>query len=86
MAAADYRKCDVCGGKAFYDANLNYEQGEKVGDSWVYPVNAFRIAGEVQPFGGALGYVGDWAVLCNECSKTNKTAIVSIGTKEGRKR
>jgi hypothetical protein len=25
MAAADYRHCDVCGCKAFYDANLNYD-------------------------------------------------------------
>lgn len=24
MAMADYYLCDVCGGKAFYDANLNY--------------------------------------------------------------
>lgn len=25
MAMADYRLCDVCGCKAFYDANLNYD-------------------------------------------------------------
>jgi hypothetical protein len=25
MAMADYRLCDVCGKKAFYDANLNYD-------------------------------------------------------------
>ena len=25
MALADYRLCDVCEGKVFYDANLNYE-------------------------------------------------------------
>lgn len=25
LAKADYRLCDVCNGKAFYDANLNYE-------------------------------------------------------------
>lgn len=25
MAKADYRLCDVCDGKVFYDANLNYE-------------------------------------------------------------
>lgn len=24
MAMSDYRLCDVCGGKAFYDANLDY--------------------------------------------------------------
>ena len=26
MARADYKLCDVCSEKAFYDANLNYEQ------------------------------------------------------------
>jgi hypothetical protein len=25
MAMRDYRLCDVCGGKVFYDANLNYD-------------------------------------------------------------
>lgn len=25
MAMCDYRQCDICGGKAFYDANLNYD-------------------------------------------------------------
>lgn len=25
MAGADYRSCDVCGGKTFYDAGLGYE-------------------------------------------------------------
>ena len=25
MALADYRLCDVCGSKVFYDANLNYD-------------------------------------------------------------
>lgn len=25
MAAADYRLCDVCGRKVFYDSNLNYD-------------------------------------------------------------
>jgi len=24
MALADYRLCDLCDGKVFYDANLNY--------------------------------------------------------------
>ena len=31
MAMADYRQCDVCGCKAFYDANLNYEWPDKNG-------------------------------------------------------
>lgn len=25
MAASDYRLCDVCGSKAFYDVSLNYD-------------------------------------------------------------
>lgn len=25
MAAGDYRSCDVCGGKAFYDAKCNHD-------------------------------------------------------------
>ncbi len=25
MAYADYRLCDVCDGKAFYDSDLNYD-------------------------------------------------------------
>jgi hypothetical protein len=29
MAAGDYRSCDVCGGKSFYDATLNYEWDKK---------------------------------------------------------
>jgi thiol:disulfide interchange protein len=28
MAACDYRSCDVCGGKVFYDANLNYDHDD----------------------------------------------------------
>ena len=25
MAAADYRSCDICGSKTFYDSNLGYD-------------------------------------------------------------
>ena len=25
MAVSDYYLCDVCGGKCFYDSNLNYD-------------------------------------------------------------
>ncbi len=83
MAGCDYRSCDVCGGKTFYDANLSYEEGAKGQDGkWIYPENSFRIAGEKQSSGLALGYVGDWAVICNECSKTHKTAIIKIETHE----
>ena len=32
MAMADYRQCDLCGCKAFYDANLNYDWPDKDGN------------------------------------------------------
>ena len=52
MALADYRLCDQCGGKAFYDANLNYDPDR------------------LDKHGGwKLDYVGDMAVLCDECAK-----------------
>ena len=83
MAMADYRLCDVCGGKAFYDVNLNYEGGEKQSDgSWKYPDHPFRVAGEAQAFGLSLDRMGDWAVLCNECAKTHKAVIVPLGTSD----
>lgn len=28
MAAGDYRLCDVCGAKSFYDSTLNYDFDE----------------------------------------------------------
>jgi len=81
MAMADYKLCDVCGEKAFYDANLNYEDGVS---EWGLP--PFRVAGApqfddpqmVNKHGHRLGYVGDWAVVCAECAKTHRTAIVKI--------
>lgn len=82
MALADYRLCDVCGGKAFYDASLNYDDGpnEYAPDSAPY-----RVAGQPQyedpalnhKHGMRLGYVGDWAVLCEDCAKTHKVVIVA---------
>jgi hypothetical protein len=36
MAAADYRLCDVCQCKTFYDANLNYDFHE-------YPKHGLRL-------------------------------------------
>lgn len=76
MAACDYRSCDVCGGKAFYDASLSYNVVQNDGD-------AYRIAGRdqydtpelVKEYGYALGYVGDWAVICTECAKTHRCII-----------
>ena len=78
MALADYKTCDLCGEKAFYDVNLGYQtEGE-------YRTQPFLEVGEPQfkdfdmhsKYGVSLGYLGDWAVLCDECSKTHRVAIV----------
>lgn len=76
MALVDYRLCDVCHGKAFYDARLNYEDaGAQV---------AVRYAGEVSWY--RLDDLGDWAVLCKDCAKTHRTEIVKIEVRgEGRR-
>ncbi|HEX7687315.1 MAG TPA: hypothetical protein VF453_06400 [Burkholderiaceae bacterium] len=83
MAACDYRSCDVCGGKAFYDAELAYESMSDE-NSIRRGATPMRYAGREQfsepeltaKFGQVLGYVGDWAVLCTACSKTHRTAIL----------
>ena len=80
MAYADYRLCDVCEGKVFYDANLNYEQDSANGHV------PYRVAGEEQyedsglleKHGFCLDYLGDWAVICMDCAKQYKTQIVPI--------
>ncbi len=79
MAGGDYRSCDVCGGKAFYDADLNYETGKRIDGEWVYPETPYKIAGVRDSCDtNALGNVGDWAVICSKCSKTHRTAILPI--------
>ena len=60
MAAADYRLCDCCNGKVFYDSNLNYEFGE------VLPSGHMKV-----------DYLGDWAVICEDCAKTHKTMVLT---------
>lgn len=85
MAAADYRLCDVCNGKAFYDSNLGYEDGT---DEFSAQQPPYRVAGEEQyadpalnqRYGMRLGYLGDWAVLCDDCAKTHKVQIVERTT------
>jgi hypothetical protein len=79
MAMVDYRLCDVCGNKVFYDANLNYESG-LVGNV------PYRVAGKEQyddtellmNHGMCLDYLGDWAVICNDCATRYRTQIVII--------
>lgn len=85
MAAGDYRSCDVCGGEAFYDMALDYATVED--RPGTVPV---RYAGEPQyqnpellaKHGWCLGFVGDWAVICTDCSKTHRTAVLPIERKE----
>jgi hypothetical protein len=70
MALADYRTCDVCGAKAFYDASLNYD----------LPDAAYEVPLEeqVKGFGYRLDHLGDWAVICLECAKTHKCIIQKL--------
>jgi hypothetical protein len=42
MAYADYRLCDVCQEKAFYDANLSYDFEEHP-DTGLYNVGAWGV-------------------------------------------
>lgn len=82
MAKADYRYCDICDSKVFYDSNLNYEQGPS---EW-RESTPYRNVGEPQypvaemnaKYGMRLDYLGDWAVICSECAKTHKCVIVPI--------
>lgn len=74
MAAADYRLCDVCDSKTFYDSDLNYDWDAPSSDK---TVPSIRYAGK--PDSGLwLDRLGDWAVICRECAKTHKTIVVPI--------
>jgi hypothetical protein len=82
MAKIDYRCCDVCDSKVFYDANLNYCHGPQLH----LTTGAYRQNGEAQfadpkileEHGLRLDYLGDWAVICDNCAKTHKTIVVPI--------
>lgn len=69
MALADYRLCDLCEGKAFYDAHMHYQYPNRDG-SWEDDYGS-PIRGENYK----LGYLGDWKVLCVDCAKTHKCVI-----------
>jgi hypothetical protein len=73
--AADYRLCDKCGAKTFYDANLFYEEDIRWDGRKVTLEESVKYAG-IPEKGRILGYLGDWAVLCQDCAKTHKCAIV----------
>lgn len=84
MALADYKLCDMCGCKAFYDVGLNYDQGAT---EISIP---YKTAGMPQSnseemnnkYGTTLERVGDWVVLCRDCAMTHRTKIVPIEPKE----
>ena len=59
MALADYRLCDICGNKTFYDANLNYDFDDP------------ELKGKDWPLVG----LGDWVVICKECAKTHVCVV-----------
>jgi len=73
VSSVDYRCCDVCGCKVFYDAYLNYDEVDGVDPEWVV-----KMAGEISDVCEyRLESLGDWAVLCHECAKTHRTMIIS---------
>ena len=61
MAMADYYLCDVCSQKAFYDANLRYDFDTPVD----YGCSS------------KLDYVGDMAVICDDCAKTHQVVVLA---------
>jgi len=80
LASADYKLCDICSCKTFYDANVDYEGAELCGDMKCPRKHSgdFHIDEQGCPL--PLG-VGDWKVICFECSKTNRVIIEKIETK-----
>jgi hypothetical protein len=65
MALADYRLCDCCEAKTFYDANLDY----------VVPINTHPEWPNMVPAG-----LGSWAVICIDCSQKYRVAIINKET------
>ena len=43
MAYADYRHCDVCDCKVFYDANLNYDHFPETGEVKLERLGAWAV-------------------------------------------
>lgn len=73
MAAGDYYSCDVCGGKCFYDSNLNYETPDRNGnDSWGHRIDPDTL---VRGRTYQLDYVGDMGVICRDCAKTHEVIV-----------
>lgn len=72
MASANYKLCDMCGNKTFYDADLSYD----FNDPDNTPVK--EVGSHTKSYTYSLDHLGDWAVLCDECSKKYKTVIMEI--------
>lgn len=72
MAGGDYRSCDVCGGKTFYDANISYEWPDGDDD---YRDHHMRTCGELEWPAMSMHSVGDIAVLCWRCTLQYRTAV-----------
>ena len=72
MATSDYYLCDVCGGKCFYDANLNYNYSQSDGD--------VLISGTEY----SLDYCGDMAAICTSCAETHEVVVSRKGERNGR--
>jgi len=69
MASGDYRSCDSCGCKAFYDANLNYDGHTEFANSGGVLFNNDRSYIE-------LDSLGSWIVLCKDCSLKHKIGFI----------
>lgn len=70
MAYSDYKLCDVCEEKAFYDTSLHYETVNNKDDHQVEYLENNK------PSHMVLDRLGAWAVLCNKCAKNYEAIIV----------
>jgi hypothetical protein len=64
MAASDYHLCAVCGGKAFYDANI---EDSRYIASYDPTIKNSWDNSPVEPIG--------IAVLCSDCNKTHEVFV-----------
>jgi len=69
MAAADYRLCDVCGNKTFYDADLNYGRKSEGDEGGPVRNGGYFFADTV------LYGLGDWTVICQKCAVTHECVV-----------
>lgn len=63
MAWSDYRLCDVCEAKAFYDATLDYDERHLAADGTLMPGHN----------------CGDMRVLCRKCVATHEIIVRAKG-------